>query len=319
MLYTDNLDSIIFHRHEIFQSDELIVLSGYIGPKPIERLKNLPFNTKVIYGMYGSEGIKRSLHDSLLGLQNNINNINIFYSKLPIHAKCYVWKKDGKIVHALVGSANFSTNGLSTPNREVLAETTIDTFSPLNAYLDLILQNSLSCIELDVIKIDDRVLNANEICFLSLLGRGEDVQNNAGLNWGQNINNHTTKNDSYIKIRVQDIKDFPQLFHPKQSSPIKMDEKRGRRHRHNDSIEIIWDDGVCMDGLLFGNVVINGIKYPKQVTSFPHASELGNYIRDRLRIPHGCPIRRHHLNAYGRNNIGVTLLNEGVYKFDFSV
>jgi FAD/FMN-containing dehydrogenase len=45
------------------------------------------------------------------------------------------WKHNGEIVHALVGSANFSTNGLTTPYREILAETTRDTFKPLDDYI----------------------------------------------------------------------------------------------------------------------------------------------------------------------------------------
>ena len=50
MLYIENLEEIIFHRHEMFASDELIILSGCVGPKPIERLQSLPFQSKVIYG-----------------------------------------------------------------------------------------------------------------------------------------------------------------------------------------------------------------------------------------------------------------------------
>ena len=132
MLFTENLEEIIFNRHQHFQTDELIVISGYVGPRPIQRLQNLPFNSTVIYGMYGSEGIKRPLHNSLIGLQNDILNINIFYSNIPVHSKCYVWRNRGQIISALVGSANFSTNGLTTPFREILAETTVDTFLPLN-------------------------------------------------------------------------------------------------------------------------------------------------------------------------------------------
>ena len=57
MLYTENLENLIFHRHEIHDTDELVILSGYLGPKPLEKLKELPLRTTVIYGMYGSEGI----------------------------------------------------------------------------------------------------------------------------------------------------------------------------------------------------------------------------------------------------------------------
>jgi hypothetical protein len=56
MLYSQNLEEIIFHRHEILNSDELVVISGYLGPKPVARLEQLPINSKVIYGMYGAEG-----------------------------------------------------------------------------------------------------------------------------------------------------------------------------------------------------------------------------------------------------------------------
>jgi hypothetical protein len=95
--------------------------------------------------------------------------------------------------------------------------------------------------------------------------------------------------------------------------------KCGRMHRHNDSIEIIWDDGVCMDGLFFGNQTIDGIMYPKQVGSFPHYAEMGKYLRKRLKVPSEQPVRRFHLDSYGRTDIGISLISEGVYKFDFSV
>ena len=143
MLYTQNLEEIIFQRHEILDTDELIVLSGYLGPRPVKRLEELPFNSRVIYGMYGSEGIQTRLHNSLIRIQNSVENLNIFYSQLPVHSKCYIWRNQGQIIHALIGSANFSVNGLTTPYREILAETTRDTFIPLNDYLGHVLNNSI--------------------------------------------------------------------------------------------------------------------------------------------------------------------------------
>lgn len=317
MLFNENLNEIVFHRHELFQTDELIIISGYVGPTPIERLGTLPFPTKVIYGMYGSEGIQRSLHNSIVNLQNNINNIDIYYSLLPVHSKCYLWKFKGKIVHALVGSANFSTNGLTTPFREILAETTFDTFSPLNEYLIKILNNSMSCLEPTSL-IQEKATTRNRICNLTLLDREGEVQNTAGLNWGQNPNNHTKRNDAYIKIGANDVRNFPELFPPKQINPFRLD-SRGREQRHNDAIEIIWDDGINMEGLLEGSAIVDGNIYPKQISSFPIKSELGEYIRARINVPSGQPVRRHHLERYGRTDISVSLINEGVYKFDFSI
>lgn len=318
MLFTENLENIIFHRHELFPTDELIVLSGYVGPRPIERLQNLPFYSKVIYGMYGSEGIQRTLHNSLIGLQNQIENINIFYSNLPVHSKCYAWRKGGQIVHALIGSANFSTYGLTTPYREILAETTHDTFNPLNDYITRVLNNSISCLEVEVAELIEEIATADTTCLLTLLGKNGEVQNAAGLNWGQNPTNHTTPNDAYIKIRVQDIMQFPSLFPPKQLNPLHFD-GQGKMHRHNDAIEIIWDDGISMDGLLEGSQPIGDLIYPKQISSFPRKSQLGEYLRNRIGVPLGQPVRRFHLNRYGRFDIAVSLISEGVYKFDFSV
>ena len=108
------------------------------------------------------------------------------------------------------------------------------------------------------------------------------------------------------------------MFPPKKIAPSRKDH-RGRKQRHNDSIEIIWDDGVCMEGILFGTQECNGYKYPKQLGSFPKYSDLGKYMRNRLKVADGQPIRRIHLEKYGRDNIGITLLSEGIYKFDFSI
>jgi hypothetical protein len=317
MLYTQNLEELIFHRHEMHDTDELIVLSGYLGPKPVARIEELPFNSKVIYGMYGSEGIRPSLHNSLLNIQNSVDNLNIYYSNLPVHSKCYIWRKQGSIIHSLIGSANFSVNGLTTPFREVLAETTFDTFQPLNEYLSHILNNSISCLEVGTERFVE-VTETIDICSMTLLGRDGEVQNAAGLNWGQNPNNHTTPNDAYIPIRTAHIRECPNLFPPKQMNPLLLD-SRGRMQRHNDSIEIIWDDGITMEGLLEGSQPIDNVIYPKQISSFPSKSQLGEYIRERIGVPLGQPVRRHHLERYGRTDIEISLLGDGVYKFDFSI
>lgn len=317
MLYIDNLEELIFNRHNIHNCDELIVLSGYLGPRPVARLGELPFPTRVIYGMFGSEGIKPSLHNSLIQIQGDVANLNIFYSTLPVHSKCYVWRRRGEVIHALIGSANFSVNGLTTPFREVLAETTVDTFEALNDYLEHVLNNSISCLEANENRVREP-REVGEVCLVSLLGNDGEVQNAAGLNWGQNPMNHTRPNDAYIAIRTIHIRDYPQLFPPKQLNPMAA-EARGRAHRHNDAIEIIWDDGLTMEGLLEGSQPVDGSTYPKQISSFPVKSELGEYIRERINVPLGQPVRRHHLERYGRTDIAVSLLGDGVYLFDFSV
>ena len=54
MLYYKNLEQIIFSKHELLSDapDELLIISGYLGPAPIERLNELSdMNITVIGGM----------------------------------------------------------------------------------------------------------------------------------------------------------------------------------------------------------------------------------------------------------------------------
>ena len=95
-------------------------------------------------------------------------------------------------------------------------------------------------------------------------------------------------------------------------------DNNGRPHRHNDSVEVIWDDGTTMECLFEGNQEDNGIVYPKQIASAPSKSLLGEYLRFRIGVPSGARVTRRDLNRYGRDYISVSLQAEGIYYFDFS-
>ena len=334
MLFYENLDKIIFHRNELFRCDELVVLSGYVGPHPVHMLETLPLKTTVIYGMYGSEGIRRSLHAALLHENEILPNVDILYSSMPVHAKCYIWKNKGDVVHALVGSANFSTNGLTTPYKEVLAETTADTFDPLNRYLQIVLDEAIKC-EDAVVKNNKKLSRAAmtaesfdpDICSMPLYiienGR-EIVPTRSGINWGMAklTGSHVNINDAYIRIGADLLEHYPQLFPMKQKAPSGTEDVVRKDHRHNDSIEIIWDDGTSMTGLLEGSVskTENGqkVKYPKQISTVPNKAILGKYLRERMGIREGKAITMADFERYGRKTIDVSLQGEGIYYFDFS-
>lgn len=328
MLFSSNLEELIFNRHLIHQSDELIILSGYLGPNPVRRLENLPLKSTVIYGMYSNDGISDKLHNTLLQIDNQSDKITILYSNIAIHSKCYIWKKNNKIVHALIGSANFSTNGLSIPYKEILAETTYDTLQELEGYLDIVLKNAVHCKAAEI-KQKNKFSNKNvhnklskqinpNICRMVLYDpRKNEVQPATGLNWGHS-SGHVKPNDSSIPIRSDYIENYPDLFPPKQACPVKND-KQGRGQRHNDPIELIWDDGTIMDGLLEGTYHKNGNIYPKQIASFPKKEDLGIYLRNRLGVKSGKKVTMDDLKKYGRDNIDISLISEGVYYVDFSV
>lgn len=329
LLYSEDLETIILNRHEIIDADELIVISGYVGPTPIIKLNNLPINSTVVYGMYRENGISPTLHRSFLNLaRNNGNKVKILYSEFPVHSKCYIWKKGGNILHVLIGSANFTFNGLNTPFRETLAEATADTFTPIKNYTERILANSILCTNCSLERTTPTTsslnclssANTQHFCSMSLLDpRTNNVPPKSGLNWGFANNHHSEeRNDAYIPIRTFHIDNFPMLFPPKQERPTEGTE-RGRRTRHNDKIEIIWDDQKIMDGLLEGSLRRNDIVYPKQISSFPEKSKLGEYIRNRINVPLGTPVTKRDLDRYGRSYIDVSLIGEGIYYFNFSV
>ncbi|EJQ61373.1 restriction endonuclease PLD domain-containing protein [Bacillus mycoides] len=321
MLFTDNLETKIFTSHQYFTCDELIIISGYVGPNPVQRLRTLPINSTVIYGMFGSESISNRLHDTLINIHNP-PHINILYSNIPIHSKCYIWRNNGNIVYALIGSANFSTNGLNIPFRENLAETTIDTFSDLNTYLNQILSNTVECTSATLIPRDPlppSLTDTRNICSMILYNPNTgEVPLSSGLNWGHSPNGHNNPGDGYIPIRTSHIRAYPRLFSPKQAHPIRS-LGLGRSNRQNDSIELIWDDGVLMDAALEGSQPLNGRQYPKNLCSFPNKSVLGVYIRERLGLPPNALVTRSNLLQYGRDDIHLSLLQDGTFYADFSV
>ena len=334
MLFYDNLEKIIFHRHEMFKCDELVIISGYLGPQPVHQLMNLPFKVTVIYGMYGCDGVRESLHNALVKENEILDNVTILYSTLPVHAKCYIWKNKGEVVHALVGSANFSTNGIKTPFKEVLAETTVDTFDPLDEYTKRIMTYAINCKMATVNKnLKKSVKTTNkkydpDICSMPLyiIENGKPfIPEKSGINWGmaKKTGSHVNINDAYIRIGADLVEHYPKLFPAKQSHPASLDKVVRKDHRHNDSIDILWDDGTVMTGLLEGSItkVENGVKvlYPKQIATTPRKALLGEYIRGRLGVPEGEAITINDLKRYGRATIDVSLQGEGIYYFDFSV
>lgn len=329
-MFIQDLQNLVFKRHEENGADELLIITGYIGPSPFRELNSLPVKCRVIYGMYGSDSIGERLHKTLNEFQSSSHNTELHYSKAGIHAKCYLWAKDGLVIDALVGSANFSRNGLATPNREVLVEADPEVFPQLNEYFENILSNSIACdSDLVVIKTKQKqaVSSSNSTeCHLSLLAKIDGViivPKASGINWGINSKkaggkSNTSIGDAEIRITKEAINDFPNLFPPKVGTPSKKSEN-GKLTRQNDEVELIWDDGFVMKGLLEQNNEMNGLLYPKAICSSERKSVLGLYLRERLGVSPTHLITVDDLIKYGRTDITVSLLAEGVYEMDFSV
>lgn len=120
----------------------------------------------------------------------------------------------------------------------------------------------------------------------------------------------TTKNDAYIPISAEMVRRYPNLFPVKQSAPTSWEGVVRRDHRDNDCIDIIWDDGTTMTGLLEGSRSVAGLegKYPKQISSSPSKSDMGKYLRRRLGLPEGSVVRMIDFNRYIEQPRTMTLV-----------
>ncbi len=344
MLYYTGLEEVIFSKHELLSEipDELIIISGYLGPAPIKRLNELEnMKITIIGGMY-TKGIDVRLLNSLERIKQNNPNISILYTKQEIHSKVYIWKKNNKILSALIGSANFSSNGLRTDYRESLADATRDTFNPLDIYYNFILNHSSKevtinkkqkIISLDTPKNNTTIKNT-QLKFnfnIPLYNSNHTVPELSGLNWGRArlFNNaHTSIGDAYIRLPKDLLKTNQMLIKP---FDPEFDTPNGKRKRNSNPIELIWDDGTIMEASLEGIQVFNNKKYPKQLSSFSSStpfldgkkiakkSILGRYIRNRLGVLIDELITIETLNNYGRDTITLSLIEDGVYYADFSV
>ena len=333
MLYYKNLDKTVLEMlHNTTSSNNIVIVSGYVGYQTIKMLCEQCCDVRitVVYGMYASERISQPLHLALMEVQRQYSNITILYSTIPVHSKIYTWNCDAKIEKALVGSANFSISGMMNDYKEVLSDVEQDTYSTLKEYCDYVLSKAISCNDAEVkfqkvfkasghSKLVQPLL-AKNVCRATLLDRNGMVSKKSGLNWGLS-NGHVSEGDAYIRITSNYIKLFPSLFPPKKYVGMDNPLSNGKKNRENDEVELIWDDGEKMIGLLEGQQTktINGLVYPKQLSTSPSKSILGKYLRKRLGVDLNHTITKSDLLRYGRTSIDISLVGEGIYYLAFSV
>lgn len=311
---TKSLKQIVFQRHDIYPSDELNILSGYIGSSVIEDLGDLKINVKIIFGLAREKKLNKVFYNDLCKLDSG--NTQIYCPDILSHAKIYIWRNRGEVVYVLNGSANFSNSGLVTPNREVLSEVNRESFKEFETYYDRIFKSSVRVNKVDLNKFGSKENKNSGTSSTVALDPGICVTGSlfeqaSKINWGHG-NAHTNPRDAYIPIRKQDIVNYPQLF------PEKADNK-GLRYNDNAPIEILWDDGERMAALLEGSSIIDGLRYPNKISSFKPKRIMGDYLRRRMGLTEGKFVTRQMFENYGRDNISISLLGEGVYFMDFSV
>ena len=141
-----------------------------------------------------------------------------------------------------------------------------------------------------------------------LTADGKRVHEAAGLNWDFSKVAHVCKNDAYIPLHINTIRNNYAFFD-------------ARNNASNSPLEFVWDDGVIMKGLFEGTMFDKKSSqvYPKQISSYPHKDTLGKYIRTRIGVPLNTMVTLADLQNYGRTDVEITHLGGNKYRLDFYI
>ena len=344
MIYQENLEDIILNRHKINHANELIILSGYIGFSPIQKISNKSeLNSTIIYGCYKNSGVTKEYHESYCKI-SKLSNIKIHYLNNYNHSKIYTWYKNGRIVDALIGSANFSNNGLLN-HRETLKD--VKCAHDLNSLDELIkesLNDSQYCFNASIpqikakqnipkvinnynLKYDEIIESDNPTVNIFLGGkRGRSGNHVVGvgskLNWGFGGANNNKK-DAAIPIRGELITKIPNFFPNNGINPYARKGHNSNNHLRKKEafVEFMFDDNYCIDispeGTQGSPEGTQG-DYYNSFSSYPSKSTLGIYLRNRLGLDDDAFIHENDLINYGRDFLTLEKIAEGQYIADFS-
>lgn len=350
-IFTDNLEALVMSN--VSSSDEIVIISGFFSVDIIEGVAKKGIPATFYYGMYLRNGISASNYNSFKRLESAYPNLTI---KIPVayhvHTKCYIFRKSGTTVNALVGSANASSSALSTtPNSELLTPVNsaadklfldkyaadIDTASVHYSNPIIVPSAKTKALAVSAISSKRTPKSWNKytgnpfsaIIPLYYLDKGKPVVHNVdGLNWGNGP--HSSKcpdMESVLPIRKFHIDNYPLLipFNGAVGSGT-----GGKIQRMQSPIDMIWDDGTKMK-MIFqqGGVEVPSRakrapgdayrQYPKALTTDSGGEELGKYLRSRLGLPTNAIVTYNDLRVYGRDYVTLTLTNAGNYELDFNV
>jgi hypothetical protein len=68
-----------------------------------------------------------------------------------------------------------------------------------------------------------------------------------------------------------------------------------------------------------GTAEINGLRYPNKISTYKDKKILGDYLRGRMKLKIGSYVTEKQFKQYGRDNITISKISDGIYYFDFKV
>lgn len=300
----DNLFNEVLIKPALEGYDQLKVITGYSSPslvyKHIEELSKImtPHGVKIdlIVGMIAQGGIGFLNHNSFVKLDTDHTNFRCRYviSNPAVHSKMYLWEnsKTGKKL-AYVGSANYSVNGMSGGQEELLA-TASDELAQM--YWERVEDRSLSVfdyIEKETVSDVFQSFKVGNEVRLTLLStkKPNEIHLRSGLNWGQRDGREP--NQAYIPVPSSIAKSG---FFPSRSEPFML---------HTD------------DGESFGVKIAQD--NDKAIETYENNSILGRYFRKRLGLEPGSFVTAEDLHRYGRTDVSIKKIDGENYLMDFSV
>ena len=224
-MHLKDLENLIIKRHKYNKADELLVLSGYIGPVPIEKISKEDINVTVILGILKS--LQETYHKKYVELSERYKNLKIYYKKHYNHSKIYCWLKDKKIVEIISGSANFSVSGLLNDYQEVLYNIKNEDHENTENYIQDAIEDSVLCKEHKFISTEKNKLAIKNLYLDQIISRSPPAarlslrDSKGGLKGGINIGqeklkgHHVHINDCYVPLRPAIIEELPNFFQTK--------------------------------------------------------------------------------------------------------
>lgn len=314
--FDDDLEKKVLFSPIEEGANELRIISAYASPSMVtyhsQKIKELglpPIKIKLFVGMCPFDGLNIITHKGFQKIQkesdNDPNNSSFecsyIYQAPPVHAKIYLWLKNGKPFKAFAGSANYTQKAFSQGCGEFMTECILE---EAFAYYEEVSKRSIFCIENEVenyIRIhkesptqsyESVVITSekeNRVKLPLITSKG-DVPKSSGINWGQR--EHRNPDQAYIPLPAKIAKSG---FFP-----------LNKRH-----FTVITDDAQCF----IMRVEQDG---DKAITTPRDNAEIGNYLRSRLSLDNGEMVTLDHLKKHGRTDITFTKLDDEHFELDFS-
>ncbi len=309
-MITNNLYKEILINPVSNGNDELFIVSGYSSATFLRRHLNdiKIINPKVKLNLLIGMHHKRNDHSAYLNIKKLYPNSfdGYYYSGSPgVHSKTYSWIKDGVPKIGFSGSANYSQYGFfNTMQQNQMVE---DDPSIIEKYFNLLLKDSIR-IEDYIPSEEDSIetpnvegslapgtiewIKYNESVRISLLSRNGEVAQRSVLNWGQRPEENRNPDQAYLPIRLDA-------------------RKEGFLPERNFTFTLLTDDDKTFD-------CVRAQDGGKAIHTTNDNSELGKYLRNRLNLESGSPIKIDDLIRYGRTDFLLKKLDDETFYLDFS-